>query len=448
MTKLSKVAEICKGALIGNDATFAKVSIDSRALKPGDLFVALKGEQSDGHDYIDAALKAGASGALVSRPVSTTLPLIQVSDTLKALQQFAAYQREQMNIPCIAVTGSCGKTTTRGMLASVFSLAGKTLASEKSYNNDIGVPLTLAGLSSDDQFLISELGANHAGEIAQLAKWAKPTVAIITNAGPAHLAGFGSLEGVARAKGEIFEALPTDGTAIVNLDDQFADFWKTLVGSRRIVTFGLDPKADVSAKNIQMNEYGEASFTLCLKGQEVNVTLPLLGKHNVLNALAVAAAAYSQNISLDKIQKGLQAAAPETRRLVKKQGYQSATVIDDSYNANPLSVTAAIHVLAQKKGKRFLVFGDMLELGENSRPYHESIGKEARRCEIDYLYCYGDHSEEAAKAFGDNAYFYRTQEELIEDVKKRLQNEKEPCTLLIKGSLGMRMNQVVAALSI
>jgi UDP-N-acetylmuramoyl-tripeptide--D-alanyl-D-alanine ligase len=447
--KLSEIAVLCKGQLLGNDATIIKGCIDSRNLQPGDLFVALKGEKTDGHAFLDSAYRAGAGGALVNQPVKTELSTVQVPDTLKALQQIAVHLRNQKHIPCVAVTGSCGKTTTRALLESIFSLSGNTLASEKSYNNEIGVALTLMHLTKHYQYLICELGANHANEIAQLTKWVKPDAAIITNAGPAHLAGFGSLDGVARAKGEIFQGLSPQGSAIINQDDVYADFWKNLVRNRKLLTFSTRPHtADVTAKDIQQGALGATSFTLCIFGHEIRVSLSLIGIHNVSNALAAAAAAYSQNISIAHIHQGLESCKPENRRLIEKPAYQNSKLIDDSYNANPLSVKAAIHVLAKRPGKRFLILGDMLELGEQSHAFHKEIGLEAQRSGIDYLFCYGNFSAAAVEAFGNDAYFFQDQALLIQAVKNQLDQETaNTSTLLVKGSLGMNMINIVTALS-
>lgn len=441
--KLSQAAQVLHAEFQGQDAEFIGVSTDTRTLKPGQLYIALRGERFDGHDFIKDAVKAGAIGAVVSQDELTSIATIKVLNTRQALADLARFHRQQFTIPIIAVTGSCGKTTTKALLTSVFSQAGAVLSNLSSFNNDIGVPLTLLQLNAQHQYAITEMGANHAGEIAFLTHLVHPDVAIITNAAQAHLEGFGDLNGVACAKGEIFQGLGPHGVAIINADDAYAGFWKQLAGSRRIITFGIEHPADVSARHVECNPAGQPHFELVIAGQSVPVQLQLMGEHNVANALAAAAAGYAQCLPLPLIQAGLNAAAAEKRRLVEQRSPTGALIIDDSYNANPLSVRAAIRLLAVRPGERILVIGDMRELGEKAAQYHQEIGAEAKNCGIEQLFCYGDLTRHAANAFGKKAYFFNDRDQLIQALKPQLRDQ---VTVLVKGSKSMQMDLVVAAL--
>lgn len=443
MMKLSEAARILHAQLRGQDAAFNGVSIDTRTLQPGQLYIAIRGEKLDGHDFISQAIQAKAAGAMVSQDNIEGLPVVKVANTRQALADLARFHRQQFNLPIIAVTGSCGKTTTKALLTSVFGQAGKVLSNVKSFNNDIGVPLTLLELTHQHQYAITEMGANHAGEIAFLTHLVHPSVAIITNAAQAHLEGFGDLDGVACAKGEIFQGLSAQGVAIINADDNYADFWRQLAGSRKVITFGVEKPADVSARHIQYNENGQPSFELWIAGQSAPVQLQLMGKHNVHNALAAAAAGHALALPLPVIQAGLNSASAEKRRLVEQRSPQGAVIIDDSYNANPLSVRAAIELLALRAGERILVMGDMRELGEKAVLYHQEIGEAAKNSGIQQLFCYGDLTRHTAAAFGKKAYFFADRDELIQALKPQL---REQVTVLIKGSNSMQMDQVVAAL--
>lgn len=446
MMKLSEAAKIvCADLTTGReDTVFENVSTDSRTIQPSSLFISLCGPHFDGNDFVNEAEKQGAVMAIVSRLVKTALPLIFVNDTLEALAQLARHQRKWINVPAIAVTGSCGKTTTRAFLASIFRQCGNVLASERSFNNNIGVPLTLLRLRSNHDYAIFELGANQAREIAYLTNLVKPSVALITNAGHVHLEGFGSLEGVAKAKGEIFEGLLPDGTAVINNDDPFFEFWQNLVGSRRVITFGLNHPADVIADSITLDSEGKSTFQLILPNGQVQIQLPLIGIHNVHNALAAAATAYVKQLSLDSIKAGLENVVAVKRRLVERKGYRDATIIDDSYNANPLSVSAAIAVLAKRAGRSILVLGDMLELGEGAtRQFHQMIGERSLEAGIKQLYCYGQLTKHTASAFGKDAYYFDDQEKLLSKLKNHLDAN---AVVLIKGSLAMKMDHIAKVL--
>ena len=442
--KLSQVARTVGADFNGRDEEFELVSTDTRTLQPGTLFVALQGPRFNGNNFVEEARERGAVGALVTRTAEVKLPLILVDDTLTALAQLANYQRKKIQLPIIAVTGSCGKTTIRALLASIFRQCGNVLASEKSFNNNIGVPLTLLRLRPEHNYAVVELGANRPGEIFNLTQLVKPAIAIISNAAPAHLEGFSSIEDVANAKGEIFQGLSENGVAVINIDDCFANFWRGLIGRRRIITFGVNSPADITAKNIKMNSAAQAAFELMTPKEEIDIQLPLIGAHNIANALAAAAAAYAEGFPSTAIKAGLEAASAVKGRLAEQKGYRGALVIDDSYNANPLSVSAAIDVLAKRKGNSILVFGDMLELGESCHQFHREIGERALQSGIQKLFCYGNFTQFTVKAFGKNAHHFNSQNQLLSALKDQL---NENCVVLIKGSFSMNMSRIVKVLT-
>ncbi len=441
--KLSQLAAIINGTLLGSDTTFQGVSIDSRTLKPQELFAAIKGNQFDGHNFASAVQEKSAAAVLVERAMDVTIPQLLVPNVIKALGQFAAFHRQQFNIPVIAITGSCGKTTVKALTASILAQCGPVLFSESSFNNDIGLPLTLLKLKPEHQYAVIEMGTNHFGEIAYLTEITRPTVATITNAAAAHLEGLESIEGVSRAKGEIFQGLTQDGIAIINADDTYADYWDSLVSQHKTLHFGLAKGADISAKNIRLDEQGRPQFTLLTPQGEIDINLPLLGRHNVHNALTAAACALAVQAPLTAIQQGLNRAAAVSKRLNEYQGCAGARVIDDSYNANPLSVKAALEMLATAKGEKVLVLGDMKELGSNAEHYHRELGATAQRLGIEQLYAYGELSQLAAESFGAKAQHFSDQSLLISALKSILHPQM---TILVKGSRSMHMEQVVAAI--
>ena len=441
--KLSNIAPIFNAELFGCDQEFSGVSIDSRTLKPGNVFIALKGENFDGHDFIEAAAKVGAAAAIVSKPGSYPLPTLQVADTHQALIQWATYHREQFNIPVIAITGSCGKTTTRALTASILNLKGKTLASQSSFNNDIGLPLTVLQLSKEHDYFVQEVGANHLGEIAHLMKILKPTISVITCAEPVHLEGFGSLDNIASAKAEIYEGLMSDGIAVINVDDYYSDFWKEKAKPRRVITFGTKHPADTQAKSVQLNEGARASFDLCMDHEKFAVQLQLIGQHNVQNALAAAAIAQACGVAPATIAQGLEQAQAEKMRLQAKKGIKSTHVIDDSYNANPVAMVAALEVLRQHAEPRVFVIGDMRELGSEADRFHAELGEQAKKYQVQSLYCYGPLTKFAAEKFGVNAHWFEDIAALINHLQESL---KPGSTILVKGSRSMGMDRVVKAL--
>jgi UDP-N-acetylmuramoyl-tripeptide--D-alanyl-D-alanine ligase len=475
MMRLSEAAMALEGRLCGQDAEFVGISTDSRSVKPGELFVALRGEHFDGHAYARECLDKGAAAVMLDEKGQTESvePALIVNDTRLGLGQLAAYWRSKFAIPVAAITGSNGKTTVKEMLASILraqvteemlieSQAKQTqgggesahaevvqhaaqavLATQGNLNNDIGLPLTLFKLNQGHRFAVVEMGMNREGEISYLTRLAKPTVALVNNATAAHLGGLGSIEAIARAKGEIFEGLAADGTAIINADDAFADFWRKLAAPRKVVTFGLRNEADVSANYTLGPE--SSQLELRTPQGEIVVTLPVAGLHNVSNALAATAAALAMGVTLPVIARGLAAFGGVKGRLQRKPGFNSALVIDDTYNANPASMKAAVDVLAARPGPRLLVLGDMGELGEDAAQIHAEIGHYARQAGIDGLYALGELSREMCKAFGSEASHYDVPEQLAADLKARM---NPSTTVLVKGSRFMRMERVVSLIGV
>jgi UDP-N-acetylmuramoyl-tripeptide--D-alanyl-D-alanine ligase len=442
--KLSTLASKLNGKLLGPDVSYTGLSLDSRTIKPGELFIAIRGEKFDGHKFIEGAKQRGAAAALVERAFDTDLPLLQIIDTRKALGDLAKQHRGQFSIPIIALTGSCGKTTTKEMIRSILAEVGPVLTNIKNFNNDIGLPLTLLNLNARHRYAVIEMGANHAGEIAYLTKLTRPDVALITNIGPAHLQGFGSMAGVAQAKAEIFFNLAQHGVAIMNADDPFASTWQKQCAAYRVVRFGLSDLSDFTASNIQIDTEGKASFLLRTpEGKEMMISLSLPGQHHVMNALAAAAAASQVGVELSQIKSGLEKTQPVPGRVIVSKTKIGATLIDDSYNANPSSVAVALKLLAHYPGRRIFVMGDMGELGENAAQYHREMGQLAKELNIEEVYTCGDLSKETAEAFGAAAKHFPNHQELILALKAKLQSD---VTILIKGSRSAQMEKVAAAL--
>ncbi len=440
-TMLSTAARWLAGRMIGQDIAINGVCSDSRQVDSGSLFIALRGPNHDGHQHVAAAAEAGAVAALVEHPVDCVIPQLIVDDTRLALGQLAHAWRNELGTPLLAVTGSNGKTTVKEMCAAILSQAGTTLATRGNLNNDIGVPLTLLRLERGHQFGVIEMGANHPGEISYLTATTRPQVAILNNAAAAHLEGFGSLEGVARAKGEIFEGLAQNGVAIINADDSFAPLWRELSAGHQVITFGLEQKADVTAR-WQGDVFG-SRLEVTTPVAELQIDLALPGRHNVMNALAAIAATTALNIDNEQIVRGLESMQAVGGRLQARRGINGATVLDDSYNANPASMGAGIKVLAECRGQRYLALGDMGELGGEAAELHRQVGDAARDAGIDRLYACGELSHAAAEAFGEQGHFFAQQQQLIEAL---LPEMKSDVTVLVKGSRSSRMERVVEAL--
>jgi UDP-N-acetylmuramoyl-tripeptide--D-alanyl-D-alanine ligase len=440
MLSLNEIVKVLEAELIGQDARFDHVSTDTRKVCKGDLFVALKGEHFDGADFVVDAATKGAVAAIVERRVESSIPLLVVKDARIALGKLAAFWLGRFDIPIVAVTGSNGKTTTKEMLAAILREKGEVLATQGNLNNDIGVPLTLFRLTKEHRFAVIEMGMNHPGEIEYLCKIASPDVALVTNAASAHLAGLGSIAAVARAKGEIFEGLKEDGVAVVNADDAFAPLWKQLAEKRKIVDFGMGHEAQISAE-CELGEF-ESTVDMSTPQGKFTAKLAVPGLHNVKNALAATAAAIALGIDAESIKAGLEKFAGVAGRMQRRKGIKGSVLVDDTYNANPESVRAAISWLANAKGKTLLILGDMGELGADAEKMHREIGSAAREAGIGMLLTLGKLSAGAAESFGRGESF-TDGEALASRASSMIDSET---TVLIKGSRFMKMERIVEKL--
>jgi UDP-N-acetylmuramoyl-tripeptide--D-alanyl-D-alanine ligase len=453
MMDTAEAARAVSGQLHGANVRFTGVTTDSRGIRHGELFVALKGERFDAHDFIEAAEKKGAVAALVSRLVVTNhpalrdhdasrLPQIVVDDTRFGLGRLAAYWRRRFALPVIALTGSNGKTTVKEMLAAILTAHCGTretvLATAGNLNNDIGMPLTLLRLRDGHRFAVVEMGMNHAGEIDYLSRIAQPTVAIVNNAQRAHVGILGSVEAIAHAKGEIYGGLVESGIAVINEDDAFAPLWKKLNAGRRIVTFGLNETADVRATA------SGSQVRIVTPVDAFAVTLQVAGEHNVRNALAACAAAHALEIPPHAMQDGLSHFEGVPGRLQRRRGAGGSVVIDDSYNANPESMKAAVRVLADEPGRRIFVMGDMGELGSGAESMHAEIGAFAKELGIEALLALGDLARDAVIGFGKGAAHFTDIESLQKAAREMATSGT---TLLVKGSRFMQMERVADALA-
>jgi len=441
MMTLQQAAMATGGVCHGDNVAFDAVSIDTRTLLPGSLYVAIRGEQFDGHTFIEQAERQGAHCVMVESLQATKLPQLLVKDGRLALGLLAREWRKKLALTVVGITGSNGKTTVKEMVASILAQAGSVFATKGNLNNDYGVPLTLLSLRETDQFAVVEMGANHAGEIAYLTALARPDVALVNNAGSAHLEGFGSKRGVATAKGEIYAGLSDDGTAIINRDDQYADYWNTLCDGKRVLSFAIDNPADIHA-SWQPHALGSQMVVETPNGS-FNCLLPLPGEHNVRNAVAATAVAFAVGVELEQIKAGIEAMSPVNGRLKRYHTASGVQIIDDSYNANPSSFLAAIKVLESCSGRRILVMADMAELGEESEQYHRDIGKQAAAAGIEVLYALGIHSQHAVDAFAGEGHHFLDQAKLNQALQGELVSGN---TLLVKGSRSMAMEQTVKAL--
>jgi UDP-N-acetylmuramoyl-tripeptide--D-alanyl-D-alanine ligase len=442
MMPLSAIAVWTHGRLLGVDAEVTGVAIDTRRLQPGDLFVAIKGERVDGHDYLAEAAARGAVAAMVTRKVDGDLPQLLVHDAELALGDLASAVRAQRNVRVVGITGSNGKTTVKTLVASILSRHGRTHVSAGNYNNEIGLPLTLLAMSQDTEYAVLEMGAGKPGDIAYLAAIARPDIGLVTLIAPAHLARMGSIEGVAETKGALYQALPADGIAIINADDSFASFFGGLAGARKVLRFGLDHPADIGAEIIEQRVDG-SRFVLSTPHGDAEVLLPLPGRHNIANALAAVAIALALEVPLDTIVAGLEQVSDVAGRLHREVMEGGWTLIDDSYNANPSSMAAAIDTLLLAKGERWLVLGDMAELGPDARALHAGIGTRAREYGIDRLFAVGPLGVATVEAFGARGEHFADKAALTVALQAQLH---DGVTCLVKGSRSAGMEQVVAAL--
>ena len=443
---LDEISKILQGHKIGASVSVSGVSIDTRTLSSGDLYIAISGEQFDGHDYIAQAQQSGAIAVVVAKEVATKLPQIIVKDTRLALAELAGALRDKLEIKVCAITGSNGKTTVKEMIAAILAVNYQVLFTQGNLNNDIGVPLTLLRLHEKHQYAVIEMGANHPGEIAYTSHYARPDVVVINNVGAAHIEGFGSLDGVAKAKAEIIQSLADDGIAVLNADDHFYSMWRALAGQHKVLSFGLTQTADIVAEKI-VTELRESqfktTFDLVFSDNKVPIELPLAGKHNVKNALAASAACIALGVKLEQIQAGLVNVKAVSGRLQLYESEAGFKLINDTYNANPDSLTVALEVLKQCPGESWLALGAFGELGAESARLHSEMGKQIKKAGVQRLFATGEMAENTVYAFGAGAVYYASKNELIEAVKKQITPEQ---ALLVKGSRAQKMEVVVNAL--
>ena len=426
-----------------SEASITGAQIDSRLLQVGNLFVAIKGQQVDGHDYIETARLAGASVALVSTEQADPLPQLVVDDVVEAFGILAMHWRQQSKCKVVAVTGSNGKTTVKEMLATILSQHHDVVATKGNLNNHLGVPLTLFRIQDKTQFAVIEMGANHQGEISQLVTLAKPDVALINNVGPAHIEGFGSLEGVAKAKGEIFSQLDENGIGITNADMPYQAIWQTYLAGKQQLTFGLDNEADITATDCQSHVTAN-HFMVALDDVFHYINLPLPGKHNIANALAATAACYALQLPPEQIVSGLAAMQGAPHRLQLRQGVNDSTLIDDSYNANPASYQQVLKTLTEFPGQHWLVLGDFAELGDAAATIHAELGQQAKSAGVNRLFTIGEQSALASDAFGNIAEHYQDLAALTATLETELTDQ---VTCLIKGSRFMQLDKLADQLA-
>lgn len=445
LEQLNEAMPVSKVKRVVSNAVFNRVSTDTRSIEAGDLFVALRGEHFNGNEFVANALDQGAVAALVDQAPCVDMPYLMVADTREALGVVARCNRRRFKGKLIALTGSAGKTTVKEMLAAIFSEEAPTLATEGNLNNEIGVPQTLLKISPEHHFAVIEMGAAKVGDIAYLCQFAEPDITLLTNAMSAHIEGFGSLENVAKTKGEIFDYTAKSGSAVINWDSPFKEQWLERAKESQVKTFSLNNnRADVYAKNIELIAGKGTGFTLCCEQGEENIQLLLLGRHNVSNALAASAVAIASGISLEKIRLGLEKLKPVAGRMQCLSSKKGTTVIDDSYNANPGAVKAAIDVLAEYSGKRCLVLGVMAELGSTAAAMHNEVGAYAKEKQIEQLIAIGEYAQDVASGFGQQGKAFANIEQLLDS----LEEVEKSDVVLVKGSRSARMERVVDALCI
>ena len=444
---LSDIAAAVDGQLIGEDKTINMVSTDSRALTEGDVFLALKGKNFDGHKFVKQAETLNCSAVIVAQQQEVKFSQIVVADTHAALGKLASYVKAKVAPKTVGITGSSGKTTVKEMTAAILSRLGSVLATKGNFNNDIGVPLTLLHLEAQHDFAVIEMGANHIGEISYVSQLAKPDVAVINNIAAAHLEGFGDLCGVARAKGEIFEGLPENGVALYNKDSKYASKWQWRLVDKQVRQFSCLNTSDCYSSDVILDDDGCASFKLNTYKGNTFLELPVPGQHNVCNAVAAAAIALEFGASLDDIRLGLMEMRPVQGRMNLHQLSDNFKLIDDTYNANVESIKAGIDLLANYPGKRILILGDMGELGSDARSYHQEVGEYAEQCQIDNLLSIGVLSQSTSEAFARKRscqpYHYSVRDKLITQLQHILKEEQQQVSILVKGSRSAHMEHVV-----
>ena len=435
---LNEAARLLDCAPLQGDINFTGITTDSRQIVPGMLFAALAGQTFDGHDYLQQAMDLGAVAALVDRDVPADLPVLKVTDVLAALGTLAGHWRNACPAKVIGITGSNGKTTVKEMVANILRQDGEVLATSGNFNNELGLPLTVFQLNKSHDYAVLEMGASNPGDIAYLAGIARPDVGVITNIGPAHLQGFINIQGVAQAKGELFAALPTDGVAIINAAEPWVDLWQDINKAGKTFYFNGDEENHIRARH----DAGNVVVSTPLG--EFPLQLPLPGVHNLTNALAATAVCLALDVPLAHIKAGLETVQPVPGRLSLKHADSGWIVIDDTYNANPASLYAALQVLATQNGEPWLVMGDMKELGSNSRKMHAELGDAARSLGVRRLFALGEASTAAVDAFGPNAEHFNSRDGLIEALRAEL---RPGIACLVKGSRSMGMEHVVKAIS-
>ncbi|CAM3552213.1 UDP-N-acetylmuramoyl-tripeptide--D-alanyl-D-alanine ligase [Halomonas lysinitropha] len=444
LQRLAEVAAVLGLSVPAEDLPVGAIVTDTRHLGPGALFVALRGERFDAHDFIAQAREAGAVAALVEHRVDDPLVQLEVADTRLALGLLARARRRAWGGPLVAVTGNSGKTTVKQMLATLLARSGPTLATQGNLNNDIGAPLTLLALEPGHRQAVLELGANHLGEIAWMTALVEPRVAVITNVTGAHVGEFGGMGQIAQAKGEILAGLPADGVAVLNRDDAYFATWASLAAPREVLDFGLDPRARLRGEALACDALGRYAFTLVLDGREIGrVSLALLGRHNVANALAAAAAALAMGLAECEVLAGLEAMTMMPGRLSVVEGLNASRLLDDTYNANPGAVKAALDVLVTLPGPHWCLLGAMGELGGESDRLHAELGHYARERGIDFLGTLGEPASPASQAFGEGGVHFDDREALMRHVLHHLPSG---ASVLVKGSRSAGMEGVVAAL--
>ncbi|MDA0148756.1 UDP-N-acetylmuramoyl-tripeptide--D-alanyl-D-alanine ligase [Vibrio sp. LaRot3] len=442
---LKQICPEIEAELVGNDCQIDLVSTDTRQIESGSLFVALIGERFDAHDFVQQAVDAGASAVLVSRQLEIEIPQLVVADTRIALGKIGAYVHQQAATPTVAITGSCGKTTVKEMVASIMAQQGQVLFTAGNFNNDIGVPLTLLRSTEQDDYAVIELGANHIGEIAYTSELVKPDVALVNNVAAAHLEGFGSIDGVKQAKGEIYQGLKSGGVAIVNLDSHGGDYWQQALADKQVKTFSItDRSADYYADNVSLNDLGEASFNLHSPLGSKSIHLGIIGQHNVANALAATALAVELGASLDMVVSGLANPSQAKGRVEAIELTDTIKLIDDSYNASVPAMKAAADLLAGFSGIHWLILGNMAELGEESLALHRQVGEHAAPFNFEYVLTYGEDTKAISEVC--QGTHFDTHNTMIEFIKQRISQHSEPQTLLVKGANSAGMSKIAAAL--
>ncbi|WP_038878236.1 UDP-N-acetylmuramoyl-tripeptide--D-alanyl-D-alanine ligase [Vibrio jasicida] len=445
---LSQVADMTGGELVGNDLSIESVSTDTRAIEQGALFVALVGERFDAHDFCQQAVESGAGALLVQKQLNVNVPQVVVTDTKIALGEVASWVHNSSQTPTVAITGSCGKTTVKEMVASILQLKGKVLFTAGNFNNDIGVPLTLLRSQQDDDYAVIELGANHIGEIEYTTQLVHPNIALVNNVAAAHLEGFGSIDGVKQAKGEIYQGLPAGGVAIVNLDSNGGEKWNHVLADKQVITFSqTNTDADFYATNVVMNAAGEASFNLhlAIDSQEIELSLGIIGQHNVANAIAASIIALQMGATLEEVRDGLKHLNKVKGRVEVEELSDKIKLIDDSYNASVPAMKAAVDLLSAFQGERWLILGNMAELGEESLALHRQVGEHAAPQKFEHVLTYGADTKVISELC-DGIHF-ETHPEMIDYIKQHLdQTAPQHHTMLVKGANGARMFEVAAAL--